>query len=105
MWKRLWIKCYYLKNKTAYPHLYKNWDKTLPLSGQSFVPIPDLLSLIYKRLTVRAFLLCGVCLMCANLDPVQGAVVFFLVMERAVLDGTFNALVFAIYLHGKTSFK
>ena len=105
MWKRLWIKCYYLKNKTDYPHLYKNWDKTLPLCGQSFVPIPDLLSLIYKRLTVRAFLLCGVCLMCANLNPVQGAVVFFLVMECAVLDGTFNALVFAIYINGKTSFK
>ena len=105
MWKRLWTNCYCLKNKTAYPHLYKNWDKTLPLCGQSFVPIPDLLSLVYKRLTVRTFLLCRVCLMCANLDSVQGTVVFFLVMERTVLDGTFNALVFAIYLHGKTSFK
>ena len=105
MWKRLWIKCYYLKNKTDYPHLYKNWDKTLPLCGQSFVPIPDLLSLVYKRLTVCTFLYGWVSLVCAYLDYVQCTVILILRVMGAVLDGTLNAFVLAIDLHGKTSFK
>ena len=43
--------------------------------------------------------------MCAYLDYVQCTVILILRVMGAVLDGTLNAFVLAIDLHGKTSFK
>lgn len=104
MWKRLWIKCYYLK-KYQFIHICTKKGQNLAAISQGPVPFPDLLSLVYKRLTVCTFLYGWVSLVCAYLDYVQCTVILILRVMGAVLDGTLNAFVLAIDLHGKTSFK
>ena len=64
----------------------------------------ELLSLIYKRLAICTFLLGWVHFMSSDLDGVKGAVILGLCIVSTILDGTFDALVFSVYFHGKASF-
>ena len=64
----------------------------------------ELLGLIYKRLAVCTFLLGWVHFMSSDLDGVKGAVILRLCIVSTILDGTFDALIFSVYFHGKASF-
>ena len=95
----MWITCYYLRNKRK-----KRLCQTAiyPVRTQSLRT--ELLSLIYKRLAICTFLLGWVHLMSSDLDGFKGAVILGLCIVSTILDGTFDALIFSVYFHGKASF-
>ena len=99
LWKKLWIMCYHLINERK-----KGLCQTAVFPVWTQSPGLELLGLIYKRLAVCTFLLGWVHFMSSDLDGVKGAVILGLCIVSTILDGTFDALVFSVYFHGKASF-